>query len=349
MHITINDIAKKADVSVATVSRVINELPNVSDASRQKVQSAIKELNYIPNAYARGLSKNSSNIIGVIVPEIINPFFSEIITGITEVADNENLNILLFNTDEKPKKEKHSIRVLQEYRIRGLIITPVTGINEFDRECVSLFESLNVPIMLIDRNIMNGGFDGVYFDDRAALYKATSLLLEAGHKDIVMITGSRQHIITQRRVGGYMDAFKVHDVPVNEKNLPTGEFTIESAYNITNSLIKSKKLPTAFIGMTNMLSMGCLKAIHENGISIPDDVAFVGYDKLEITDILNMQLTLVEKDAAEMGRIAASLLIDKINGLRTPNSTILMPELYIRGSEKFPVAGQSSMSTAKRK
>jgi LacI family transcriptional regulator len=335
MHITINDIAEKAGVSMATVSRVINELPHVSEKSRQKVQRAINELNYIPNAYARGLSKNSSNILGVMVPEIANPFFSEIITGITETADKENLNTLLFNTDESTEKEKRSIRVLQEYRVCGLVITPVTGINEYDKDCISLFESLKIPIVLMDRNIMNSNFDGVYFDDRAALYKATSLLLEEGHKNIVMITGSPHHIITQRRVEGYRDAFKAHGVPVDETKLPTGEFTIESAYKITKNFITNNMLPTAFIGMTNMLSMGCLKAIHESGISIPKDVAFVGYDRLEMIEILNMKLTLVEKDAVEMGRTAAALLIDKLNGTRTPNSTILMPELFVRGSEKY--------------
>jgi len=337
MHITINDIAEKAGVSVATVSRVINMLPNVSEASRQRVQEVIDEYNYIPNAFARGLSSNSSNIIGVIIPEIANPFFSEIITGITEAADEENLNILFFSTDENSEKEKRSIRVLQEYRVRGLIITPVTGINEFDREFVNIFESLQIPIVLMDRSIKNGSFEGVYFDDRAALYSATSLLLEVGHKDIVMATGSPDHIVTRRRVEGYKEAFKTHGVPIDEKNLPAGEFTIESAYNITKDLIKNNKLPTAFIGMNNMLSMGCLKAIHECGLTIPDDVAFIGYDKLDMIEILNMNLTLVEQNAAEMGRTAATLLIDQLNGIRTPNSTILMPELIVRGSEKFPV------------
>lgn len=337
MAVTIDDIAKKAGVSLATVSRVINHFPSVSEKSKQKVESAIKELNYIPSAYARGLSRNQSDIIGVIVPEISNPFFSELINGISDVADRHGLNVLLFNTDENVDKEARAMRILQEYRIRGLIITPAAGSNEYDKKYVEMFENMNLPIVLVDRNIKNSNFDGIYFDDKAVLYKITSLLIENGHKDIALLAGNPNHIIAQKRIEGYHDAFEAADIKPYPQNILAGDFTIESAYGLTKHLILAHRIPTAFIGITNMLSMGCLKALSEFDISIPEEVAFVGYDRLSMHDILNLNLTLVEKDAVEMGRRAADLLMKKISGKNTsPNRFIMMPELFIRGSEKFP-------------
>ncbi|MDR1580652.1 MAG: LacI family transcriptional regulator [Synergistaceae bacterium] len=336
MAATIHDIAKRSKVSLATVSRVINNAPHVSEKLKQKVETAIKELNYIPSAYARVLSKNQSNIIGVMIPEITNPFFGEIITGITEVADAEGFNVLLVNTDENVEKEARSIRILREYRIRGLISTPVTGDNKYDRQYVNLFENMNIPIVLMDRGIKNGDFDGIYFDDETALFKITSTLIENGHSDIVMLIGIPHHIVSQRRVRGYGDAFEANNLSYDKKNLIPCEFSIDSAYSVIKKLIQDNDLPTAIIGMTNMLSMGCLKALYEYGVSIPRNISFAGYDRLEIHDVLNMNLTLAEKDAVEMGRKAAALMIDKLSGKSVPNKTILMPELFIRGSEKFP-------------
>ncbi|GHU61420.1 LacI family transcriptional regulator [Clostridia bacterium] len=340
MHVTIKDIAVKSGVSMATVSRVINKAPHVSQKAEQKVLKAIDELNYIPSAYARGLSRHESDIIGIVIPEITNPFFGEIITGVTQIADEKGLNILIFNTDEDAAKEARVFQILQEYRVRGIIVTPVTGINTFDKDYVRLFEKLNIPIVLMDRRIKNGRFDGVFFDDRAALYQATSLLLENEHRNITILTGNPKHVITQGRVQGYRDAFEAYNVPVSEKNLIQGKFTIESAYEITKDLITDKKLPTAFVGISNMLSMGCLKALYEYHISIPEDISFVGYDKLEFFDLLNINLTLVEKDAVEMGRRAAMLMIDKLSGKNTQNRVVLMPEMVIRGSEQFPARNQ---------
>lgn len=338
MAVTIDDIAKKAGVSLATVSRVINHFPSVSEKSKEKVESAIKELNYIPSAYARGLSRNRSDIIGVIVPEISNPFFSELINGVSDIADHQGLNVLLFNTDENVDKEARAMRILQEYRIRGLIITPAAGSNEYDKKYVEMFESMDIPIVLVDRNIKNGNFDGVYFDDKAALYRITSLLIENGHKDIALLAGNPDHIIAQKRIEGYHDAFDAAELKPYPQNILSGDFTIESAYQLTKHLILSGRIPTAFIGITNMISMGCLKALSEFDIAIPEEVAFIGYDRLSMHDILHLNLTLVEKDAVGMGRKAAELLIKKIDGeSSSPNRFILMPELFVRGSEKFPI------------
>ena len=337
MAITINDIAKKAGVSLATVSRVLNNSPHVSKKMRKKVLDIIEELNYIPSAYARSLSMNKSTIIGVIGPEISNQFFSEIIKGITSVADASGLSILLFNTDENAEKEAHAIRLLQEYRVQGLIITPVTGVNSYDKDYVQLFNGLNIPFVLMDRSIKNSNFDGIYFDDTAAIFNATKLLIENGHRNIKIFVGNPDHIVSVRRIQGFTDAMNAYDISFSSENILTGEFSIQSSYEITRDLILAHNLPTAFIGITNMISMGCLKALYQYGISIPDEIAFVGYDGLQMLDVLNLNLTLVEKDPVEMGRRAAKLLLEKIQKKQSSmGHYTLMPTTFVRGSEKFP-------------
>lgn len=337
MAVTINDIAEKAGVSLATVSRVLNNSPHVSKKMRKHVLDIIEELNYIPSAYARSLSMNKSTIIGVIVPEISNQFFSEIIKGITSVADESRLSILLFNTDENIDKEAHAIRLLQEYRVQGLIITPVTGANSYKKDYVDLFNSLNIPFVLMDRSIKNSNFDGIYFDDTAAIFNATKALLDNGHRDIKIFAGNPDHIVSTRRIQGFSDAMNAYGVPFSSENILSGEFSIQSSYEITRDLILSHKLPTAFIGITNMISLGCLKALYQYDISIPDEIAFVGYDSLQMLDVMNLNLTLVEKDTVEMGRRAAKLLLEKIeNNQSNVGCYTLMPTIFVRGSEKFP-------------
>ena len=200
MAATIYDIAERAGVSMATVSRVINRMPHVSEKSRERVEQAIRELHYVPNAYARSLSNSKSNIIGVIVPEITNPFFGEIIHGITEIGDQNGLNVMFFNSDETAVKEMHALQILQQYKVCGLIMTPVEGINSYDPAYVKQLKRLNIPIVLMDRDVINSGFDGVYFDDRTALFDLTSVLLDRGHRRIAALIGNPEHVISQNRV-----------------------------------------------------------------------------------------------------------------------------------------------------
>lgn len=336
MEYTIHDIAHKAGVSHTTVSRVINNLNNVKSSTRQRVEEAIKELNYTPSAYARGLSKSETNIIGLVVPEIRNPFFGEIIEGVTEIADKNDLNVLLYNTDEKVEKEKKVLRILQEHRIRGVIITPVTDQEENNREHFEAIYKMQIPIVFVDRNIAYNKFDGVYFDDTKAIFDATMLLLNEGHRDIVILGGNKNLKLGINRVNGYKLAYQSMHLQYSEKNIIFGDFTQESAYNITNAILKQDKLPTAIIANNNMLTIGCLKALFEKEIRIPEDIAFVGYDKIELLDIVRSNISIVEKDVIQMGRNAMELLLERLNYERMQTRSIIMAAaLKVRGSEKY--------------
>ncbi len=336
MPITIHDIAAKAGVSHTTVSRVINKSENVSYATKKKVETAITELNYVPNAYARGLSSNKTDVIGLVVPEIRNPFFGEIIQGVTSIADENGLNVLLFNTDESVIKEQRALRILQEHRIRGLIITPATGHESYDKSYVESFAKMKVPIVLVDRNIMNSNFDGIYYDDMQGINEATTLLLQEGHRDIIILGGNPKLNLAQNRVAGYIHAFKAFDIPLIDSNICYGDFTRECAYEQTLDVLSRAKRPTAIVSTNNMLTLGCLKALFTNKLRIPDDMAFVGYDKIELLDVIQSNITIVERQEYEYGQNAMHLLLRRIENPKMAQQKIIMsPTLIKRGSEKL--------------
>ena len=336
MPVTILDIAARAGVSHTTVSRVINKSTNVSKETMQKVEQAIAELNYVPNAYARGLSRSETNVIGLVVPEIRNPFFGEIIQGVTSIADENDLNVLLFNTDESIVKEERALRILQEHRIRGLLITPATGQESYNKDYVQTLANMNIPIVLIDRNIVNSNFDGVYYDDTKAIYDATALLLDEGHRDIVVLGGNPNLKLALNRVAGYKKAFDEYGIPYDKNNIFYGDFSKECAFKQTTDVLKRSKRPTAIVANNNMLTLGCLNALFHNNIRIPDDMAFVGYDKIELLDILQSNITIVEKQEYEYGQNAIQLLLKRIaNPSMTQQKIIMSATLVKRGSEKL--------------
>jgi LacI family transcriptional regulator len=290
----------------------------------------------VPNAYARGLSRSETNVIGLVVPEIRNPFFGEIIQGVTAVADENNLNVLLFNTDESVDKEERALRILQEHRIRGLLITPATGQESYNKDYVQAFTSMKIPIVLIDRNIVHSNFDGVYYDDTKAIYDATTLLLDEGHRDIVVLGGNPKLKLALNRVAGYTKAFDEYGIPYDKNNIFYGDFTKECAYKQTNEVLNRSKRPTAIVANNNMLTLGCLKAIFEKGLKIPDDIGFVGYDKIELLDIIQSNISIVEKQEYEYGQNAMQLLLKRIaNPTMTQQKIIMSATLVKRGSEKL--------------
>ena len=336
MPVTIHDIAALAGVSHTTVSRVINKASNVSKVTIERVEHAIAELNYVPNAYARGLSRSETNVIGLVVPEIRNPFFGEIIQGVTSIADENDLNVLLFNTDENVVKEERALRILQEHRIRGLLITPVSGQETYNKDYVHTFASMKIPIVLIDRNIVNSNFDGVYYDDTKAIYDATTALLDEGHRDIVVLGGNPGLKLALNRVAGFTRAFDEYGLAYDKNNIYFGDFTKECAYKQTNEVLTRKKRPTAIVADNNMLTLGCLKALFENNLKIPDDMAFVGYDKIELLDIIQSNISIVEKQEYEYGQNAMQLLLKRIeNPGMTQQKIIMSATLVKRGSEKM--------------
>ncbi len=191
MRLTINDIAKKANVSKSTVSRVLNNSGYVNQETREKVEKVIKENAYYPSAQARSLSKRESNTIGVIIPEADNLFFVEVLRGISEVVDENDMTLIFCNTNNNLRKEKRALDTIIMQRVKGLIFTPVNdhSNDETEHKLKQKLRAINIPTVLLDRGVENSGWDGVFFENYKSAYKATEILINEGHKKIGVITG----------------------------------------------------------------------------------------------------------------------------------------------------------------
>jgi LacI family transcriptional regulator len=343
MKVTIKDIADACDVSKATVSRFINGSGYVSKDVADRLAGKIEELNYVPSATARSLSTKKSNVIGVIIPEVSNPFFAEIFKGISEIADKHDLNIFYCDTDNDGKKELKALNMLRSHEICGIILTPATGgliDHEYNSDFVNAVKSLNVPVVLLDRDIEYVDWDGVFIDNFKGAYDSTQLLIKNGHKDIAIITGNRDLLIGQERFKGYMTAMYESDLTLHQEFIIEGDFTTETAYTKTINLLKLDKRPTAIFTSNNLTTLGVLKAFTEQGIRIPEDIAIVGFDDIAVLQLLNICLTVVHRDTVDMGRKAMELLIDNMkdsnmNKQRSGKKIIIEPEIIIRGSERL--------------
>lgn len=335
MAITISDIARKAGVSSATVSRVLNDSGYVKQSTREKIEAAIKEMNFTPSAIARSLSKNETNTIGVIVPDITNSYFGEVIKGISEVAEANNLNIILFNTDNYLEKEVRALNVLREQRIKGIIMTPGFG-EENNKEYIETINNLNIPIVLVSADLKFKELSGIFVDNVLGGFNATNLLISEGHTKIGIMTGILSSEPAAERVVGYKKALKEANIEINDKYILDGQFSMEKAYELTNQLLKDKDKPTALITSSNRMTMGVVKALKENNKNIPEDLALVAFDKVDLLDVLDIKITYIDECPMELGRSSMNLLCSIFNNSDKSfkRRVIIVPKLIIKGSEK---------------
>ena len=330
MAVTISDIAKKAGVSSATVSRVLNDSGYVKQSTREKIEAAIKEMNFTPSAIARSLSKNETNTIGVIVPDITNSYFGEVIKGISEVAEANNLNIILFNTDNYLEKEVRALNVLKEQRIKGIIMTPGFG-EENNKEYIETINNLNIPIVLVSADLKFKELSGIFVDNVLGGFNATNLLISEGHTKIGIMTGILSSEPAAERVVGYKKALKEANIEINDKYILDGQFSMEKAYELTKKLLDSKDKPTALITSSNRMTMGAIKALKENNKNIPEDLAIVAFDKVDLLDVLGIRITYIDECPMELGRNSMNLLYDIFNesDKKFKRRVIIVPKLII--------------------
>jgi len=337
MATNIRDIAREAGVSSTTVSRVLNGSGYVKEETKALVLKIIKEFNYTPSAVARSLSNNETNTIGVIVPDIENPFFGKIIKGISSLADERNLNIILCDTNENISKEMKFLNMLKEQRISGIIITPTNDINEVNNEQLSVLENMGIPIVLVDRDVKHSNFDGVFTDNIGGAYEATNALIKEGHRKIAIITGPNTSKPGRDRLTGYKKALRMNDIELNEEYLFYGDFMLESGYLCTHEILKMEDRPTAILVCNNMMNLGSIKAIYESKLRIPQDMAIIGFDEVQMLDVVGLNISVVSRPNNDMGKKAMELLLKKMN-TKEHTGTVritLLSKLILKGSEKL--------------
>jgi LacI family transcriptional regulator len=344
-HVTIDDVAKYAGVSTATVSRVINDNYPVSDELRQQVQSAIAALGYQPDRAARRLRANSSEILGIIIPDIQNPYFTSVVRGIEDMAYAHQMNVLLCNTDDDPQKQENYLRVMRAERAAGLVLAPSFGIRA---EAVQVLQNTGVPTVLIDRLVPGLEIDSVLVDNAQGAYMATRHLGRLGYQRIGLIVGDQELTPGFQRYQGYQQALRDSGSLLEPEYVRIGHFKIESGYLLAKDLLQLPVRPDAIFAASNLISLGVLKAIREMNLRVPEDVAVVGFDDMVWANELYSPLTTVAQPMYEVGQEATRLLLQRKDDPTIPVRTIMLrTSLIVREScgARALKGGDSSIST----
>jgi len=335
--ITINDIAKMAGVSKATVSRALNHSGYVKEETRVLIEQIMKEQHYVPSAGAVSLSRQESNTVGIVVPELDNMFYSELLRGITEKADENHLLPYFFDTQNQAEKEEQALRTLGRQRVRGLILGPAVDYSSDARgaERMRELQELQIPVVIVDRETEQIVWDGVFYENFESSRCAACELAKAGGRRIAVITGDLKLKIGRDRLAGFQKGIADSGLKLLEQDIYRGDFSMERAYRLSKRMLAKKTLPDAVYTSSNRTSIGFLKAANEAGIRIGKDIAVIGNDRLETLDLIGIPFSCVSRDSREMGRIALQTLMERMEHPKAPRKVRRVPfRLELKGTEK---------------
>lgn len=304
------EIAKIANVSIATVSRVINNSGYVKKETRERVLNVIEELGYHPNNIARNLKKGETGLIGLIVPDISNSFFTTLAKGIEKTISKKGFNLILCNTEDCVEKEFIYIRRLRERRVEGIILAPIGQYKDY--QAVLAFK--DPPVVLVDNYPIGLDIDAVVTNNIEGAYTLTKYLIELGHTRIGIITGPLNQLTGIERLEGYRKALKEFNIEERKELVQEGDFKFESGYNLTKRLLRLNPPPTAIFAANNLMSIGAMIAIKEAGLRIPDDISLVAFDDIDLLPLVDPPITVMSQPAEEIGTVAAELLLRRIEG-----------------------------------
>lgn len=329
---TIRDVAEKAGVSTTTVSHVINESRFVSDAAIRRVQRAMKELNYQPNAVARSLRRKDTHTLGLVLPDISNPFFAEVARGIETYAFQQGYTVIFGSSDDDIKKEHAYLRVLIEKQVDGIIYVAAGE----SAQNIQPLLGRHLPLVVVDRDFKKMVADYVVADNRRGGYLATSHLIELGHRVIACIAGPSAVTPSAERVTGYRDALDEHSLPFDSRLIRRGDFGAASGFEATRYFLSRRgpHRPTAIFACNDMMALGALGALYQAGQRVPDDVAVIGFDDIVLASYTAPPLTTIQQPKYEMGELAAKILIDRIQSdeAHEPQRHLLPTKLIVRAS-----------------
>ncbi|NLA58856.1 MAG: LacI family transcriptional regulator [Firmicutes bacterium] len=306
LAITIRDIAKKAGVSVTTVSRVLNNKPDVSKKTREKVLQVIADMGYSPNAMARGLIWRKTLTIGLVIPDIGNPFFAEVAKGVEHRARERGYSVIFCTTDSEPQREQEAIELLCSKQVDGIIVS----LSVESRSVLERLEKQRFPVVQIDRKVPGSNYSAIAVDNVASAYTATKYLIRQGHSRIAHITGDMNTKTAQDRLLGYKEALSDWGLRLEHQLIVHGDFSKGSGILCMEELLSRTPLPSAVFVGNDLMALGAMEAIGKHGLRVPDDVALVGYDNIDLA--ASLQLTTIMQPKFEMGQLAATTLITSI-------------------------------------
>ena len=326
--LTIEDVAEYAGVSTATVSRVLAGSNSVSENLRLHVLESIEALGYFPNQLGRNLRRLSTNIIGMVVTDIQNPFFTSILRGVQDTLLPHKHVVLLANSDEDPELELIQLRTFRAQGVAGIIFTP-TFVDYKDTQ--HLFEG--IAVVAIDRFPKNIAIDTITVNNTAGSFAATQHLIFSGHHRIGFISGNLDVTTGRDRYSGYLTALQQSHLPIIDELIQNGSFNQEGGFGAMNRLLELERPPTAVVSANNLMTLGALQAIHDRCLKIPDDICIVGFDDMTFASSLQPPLTVVAQPTYEIGQKAAHLLLERLEKPDIPARQIILDtRLIIRAS-----------------
>lgn len=334
MGVTINDIAKAANVSPSTVSRVVANNSRISTATREKVIKIMKEMNYHPNMIARSLANKSTKIIGFVVPGTTekafqHPFFPEILRGIASLAHKSEYKILVSSATNS-KEEKQIITDLSKSGITEGIILMTSRVNDHS---ISELMKINFPFVVVGRPTNDTEVNWVDNNNVSIAYELTEHLIKQGHREIAFLGVSSEYIVTLDRLDGYKKALEDNKIPVDDKLIVEGKFIDDTGYDLMRQLFNRGVMPTGVIACDDLLAFGAIKLIMEHGLKVPDDIAVAGFNNVPLADYFTPSLTSVEVNGFGLGSKAFEILQASISSpFSSFNRAIIPGQLVIRNS-----------------
>jgi len=328
---TILEVSRKAGVSTATVSRVLAGLEGAGDATRKKVLRVVKELGYQPNRLARNLRATSRKVVGVVIPDLQNPFFTGIVGGIEEVLHDAGYTLFLANSDDNIDRELIEMQTMRSDRVSGILLIPCQSEAPHYQEMAWS----DTPIVAIDRSPIGLDVDFVATNNEEGAYLGTSRLIEAGHKKIGIINGPEKNDVVKERQAGFRRALKMGRIKVRESWTARGDFRIGGGKKAAMQIMSGAERPKALFVTNFLMMLGALQAVHELGLKIPDDVAIISFDDMPWNIAMNPPISAVAQPTRELGKTAAQLLLDRLaEPARSVRRVALQPELKVRASCK---------------
>lgn len=322
MNVTIYDVAREANVSMATVSRVVNGNPNVKPATRKKVSEVIERLGYRPNAVARGLASKKTTTVGVIIPDISNIFFAELARGIEDIATMYKYNIILSNSDQNLDKELHLINTMLGKQVDGIVFMG----GNITEELVQEFEKSPVPIVLAGSVEETERIPSVNINYEQATYDAITNFIDKGHKDVAIVLGPIHDPINGvKKLEGYKRALADRGLPFKEELVAEGDYTYDSGIEAFEKLLESEPKPTAIFSSSDEMALGIVHGAEDKGFHIPEDFEVISSDNTKLSLMVRPQLTTIVQPLYDIGAVAMRLLTKYMNKEEVTDHIIVLP------------------------
>ncbi|ENH95786.1 catabolite control protein A [Gracilibacillus halophilus YIM-C55.5] len=332
MNVTIYDVAREANVSMATVSRVVNGNPNVKPATRKKVLNTIERLGYRPNAVARGLASKKTTTVGVIIPDISSIFFSELARGIDDIATMYNYNIILSNSDQNKDKELRLINTMFEKQVDGLIYMGAA----ITEDHVNQLKTSPVPVSLAATVDASNTIPSVNIDYEIAAYEATTLLIQNGTTHPIYVTAEDEDsAVSERKYSGYVRAIKEANQSVNEEYIIQADYSYESGMEAAEEILNMNDYPKAVFVSTDEMALGVIHGFQDKGVQVPEDIEVVGFDNTRLATMVRPTLSTVVQPMYDIGAVAMRLLTKFMNNEKVDEQNVVLPHRIVeRNSTK---------------